>query len=113
MCSLSHHHVHWLTSYITVFQEYAQFLLYLGELDLLEVELLRPLANGHQLAAAFGVKPGPWMTRALEIVIDWQLRNPERVDGQGAIDEVMKHKDELDFTAVNKVAKEKEEEMGS
>lgn len=73
---------------------------------------MRPLVNGHQLAASLGVKPGPWMTRALEIVIDWQLRNPDRTDGEGVINEVMERKGELDLTAAPKVARKKKKETG-
>ncbi|KMU78011.1 tRNA nucleotidyltransferase [Coccidioides immitis RMSCC 3703] len=81
-----------------VFSEYVEFLLYIKEQNMLDVDALRPLANGHQLASALGAMPGPWMSKALEMVIEWQLRNPERDDGDGAIAEVKRRADELDLS---------------
>ncbi|WEW61206.1 CCA tRNA nucleotidyltransferase, mitochondrial [Emydomyces testavorans] len=93
-----------------VFQEYGEFLLYLRGQDMLEVEALRPLVNGHQLASALGVKPGPWTAKALDMVVEWQLRHPERSDGEGALDEVKRRRDELDLTACPKKRSEKKDE---
>ncbi|KAI1940766.1 CCA tRNA nucleotidyltransferase, mitochondrial [Ophidiomyces ophidiicola] len=91
-----------------VFKEYEQFLLYLKAQDLLGVDALRPLVNGRQLASAFGVLPGPWMSKALDMVIEWQLRNPERRDGKGAIEEVERRKDSLELTTAPKKKRTKQ-----
>lgn len=37
-----------------------------------------------------GIKPGPWMKDALDVVMAWQLRNPDAVDPSQAIEEVKK-----------------------
>lgn len=63
---------------------------------------MKPLVNGRELKDALGVQQGPWVTHALDMVINWQLRNPERTDKEGPTEEVISRKDELDFTVVNK-----------
>ena len=80
-----------------VFWGYEKFLLYIEDQDLLEVCSLRPLINGRDISATLGVKAGPWMNRAIEMVIAWQLRNPGRSDGDGAMDEIINRREELDF----------------
>ncbi|PGH23721.1 hypothetical protein AJ80_02149 [Polytolypa hystricis UAMH7299] len=72
-----------------VFEEYEKFVLYIEKQGLADANLLRPLANGRELGAALGVKAGPWMMRALEMVIEWQLKNPDISDTDMAIAEVI------------------------
>jgi tRNA nucleotidyltransferase (CCA-adding enzyme) len=71
------------------------FLDHLAALNLLEVTSLRPLVNGNELAKALDVRPGQWMTRALEICLAWQLRNPNKTSAAEAIEEVQRRRDEL------------------
>lgn len=61
---------------------------------------LKPLLNGRDLKDALGVKQGPWVTHALEMVINWQLRNPTRSDKEGPMQEVIGRKDELNFDVI-------------
>lgn len=49
---------------------------------------LKPLLDGKALAKAIGTPPGPWMKDALDVVMAWQLRNPDITDPQQAIEEV-------------------------
>lgn len=49
---------------------------------------IRPLVDGKTLSAALSTKPGPWMTQALDIIMAWQLRNPDIIDPAAAIEEV-------------------------
>ncbi|KAL8726395.1 MAG: hypothetical protein Q9166_006746 [cf. Caloplaca sp. 2 TL-2023] len=74
---------------------YASWLSTLKDFDLLEAYQLKPLVTGHELAKAFDAKPGPWMSKALEMVIGWQLRNRDESDPHAAIAEVKERKNEL------------------
>ena len=70
-------------------RDYAQWLLYLREMNLLEVFALKPLVNGKQLMHATGRTAGPWLVSALNMAMEWQLRNPESTDTEAAIAEVL------------------------
>ncbi|KAG8527456.1 uncharacterized protein KY384_007608 [Bacidia gigantensis] len=73
-------------------RQYAAWLEKLQTLDLLDVDQLKPLASGDQIAAVFPrAKKGSWMKKALDIVVEWQLRNPGATDVEQAIEEV-KHR---------------------
>ncbi|CAK3873400.1 CCA tRNA nucleotidyltransferase, mitochondrial [Lecanosticta acicola] len=75
----------------TIQRKYTTFLDQLQALDLLEVCTLKPLLDGKALAKAIGTPPGPWMKDALDVVMAWQLRNPDAKDPQQAIEEVKAH----------------------
>jgi tRNA nucleotidyltransferase (CCA-adding enzyme) len=72
------------------------FLDHLQELDLMEAPSLKRLIDGTQLAKALGVKPGKWMNKAMDICMEWQLRNPTATDPAGAVDEVRSRADEIE-----------------
>ncbi|KAL8814309.1 MAG: hypothetical protein Q9223_006458 [Gallowayella weberi] len=74
---------------------YAAWLSEIEDMGLLEVYQLKPLITGDKLAKALEEKPGPWMTKALEIVVAWQLRNPDESDAEAAISQVRGKKKEL------------------
>ena len=74
---------------------YAQWLSYLDEQGLLDADQIKPLVDGKQVTKALGVKPGPWMQKALGIAMEWQLRNPDQTDPAGAIAEIKERKHEL------------------
>ncbi|KAK6853624.1 poly A polymerase head domain-containing protein [Apiospora arundinis] len=76
------------------------FLDHLRELDVVEAPLLKRIIDGTQLAKALGVRPGRWMTQALDVCVAWQLRNPEATDPAGAVEEVRSKKDELGIPIV-------------
>ena len=59
------------------------------------MDTLKPLVNGKMVADALRVRPGPWTGRALEIIIEWQLRNPNEQDKDKAIAEVQARQGEL------------------
>ena len=80
-----------------IFEEYGIFVTHLKDLDLLEVTSLKPLLDGNQLRTALDVKAGPWMKAALEVVMAWQLRHPGSQDTAAAVEEVNKHRDELEI----------------
>jgi tRNA nucleotidyltransferase (CCA-adding enzyme) len=79
----------------TVLAEWQRFLDHLVELDVVDAPNLKRLLDGRILAKELGVKPGKWMSAALDVTTAWQLRNPGVTDYAGAVEEVRKRKDEL------------------
>lgn len=71
----------------------AKFLSTIKSLNLLEAHTFKPLVTGTDLAKAIGAKPGPWMKFALDVVMAWQLRNPDVTDPAEAIAQVSKNED--------------------
>lgn len=59
--------------------------------------MLKPIAGGKQITKSLSAKDGPWLKSALDMVMAWQLRHPDEKDPQGAIDEVVNRKCELDI----------------
>ncbi|KAK8128711.1 CCA tRNA nucleotidyltransferase- mitochondrial [Apiospora sp. TS-2023a] len=76
------------------------FLDHLQELDVMEAPLLKRIIDGTQLAKALGVRPGRWMTQALDVCVAWQLRNPDATDPAGAVEEVRGKAEELGIPIV-------------
>ncbi|KAL8953383.1 MAG: hypothetical protein Q9222_000760 [Ikaeria aurantiellina] len=74
---------------------YATWLSTLKDLDLLEAYQLKPLVKGDALARELAVRQGPWVTKALEMVVAWQLRNPDNTDPAIAVSEVKSRRREL------------------
>ena len=56
-------------------------------MDLLEAYKLKPLMKGDKLAKAFDTKSVKWRSEALERIVAWQLRNPDKSDPELAIEE--------------------------
>jgi hypothetical protein len=50
---------------------------HLWEMDLMDVESIKPIVDGKRLQKDLNTGPGPWMKDALDICMAWQLRNPE------------------------------------
>ena len=73
---------------------YAIFLAHLTKLKILDVDTFKPLLKGTDLAKALGTKPGPWMKDALDVVMAWQLRNPDSIDAATAIEAVKASRDQ-------------------
>ncbi|KAI9800316.1 MAG: CCA tRNA nucleotidyltransferase, mitochondrial [Piccolia ochrophora] len=72
---------------------YTAFLDHLHSQKLLDAYALPCILTGSEIAIALNTKPGPWMKEALEVVMAWQLRHPERPEAkQEAIEEVRKVK---------------------
>jgi hypothetical protein len=69
----------------TVVKSYNKFLSYIVEQGLEGVCELKPIVNGGEVMKAFGVKMGPWMSKALDLVMQWQLLNPRIQDKQKAL----------------------------
>ncbi|GMF81358.1 unnamed protein product [Aspergillus oryzae] len=82
---------------LAVIQEYNQFLSYLVEHDLENVYDMKPIVNGVEIAQNLASPKGPWMSKALDMVIKWQLLHPEITDKAKALEEVSSRKEELDI----------------
>ena len=78
-----------------VFAEWQGFLDHLEELEVMDAPAIKRLIDGTQLAKALGVKPGRWMTAALDVVMRWQLRHNGETDPAGAVEEVKTKREEL------------------
>lgn len=72
-----------------------KFLDHLLDMDVWDVCGMKGLINGQELATELGTKPGRWTGRALEMCMEWQLRNPGVHSRDGAIHEVRLRADEL------------------
>lgn len=81
--------------YQALVRDYALWLSELRSLGLLDVYLLRPLVDGCEISAALGSKNGPWLKKALEISIAWQLRNPNQTEKGACMEEIVRRKKEL------------------
>merc|ERR1712000_293167 len=71
-----------------IFKDYAAFLSQITDHGLLEAYNFKPLIDGNALAKALDTKPGPWMKSGMDIIMAWQLRNPDLTDSEAAIEEV-------------------------
>lgn len=80
-----------------VLDGYSLWLSHLSSLKLLDADQLKSIVTGDELMKAFNIKRGRWVSTALDFVIEWQLRNPDRTDTAGAIAEVVERKAELNI----------------
>ncbi|TGO15034.1 hypothetical protein BTUL_0045g00440 [Botrytis tulipae] len=83
--------------YQSLFSEWQKFIDHLKDLDVMEAPAIRGIVDGKILSKALGVKPGIWMAPALNVCMEWQLRNPDSTDTEAAIEEVRKRKEELNI----------------
>ena len=74
--------------------EYDQFLAYIVDKDLEDVCELKPIVNGAEIMKALEAKNGPWMSKALTIVMDAQLLRPG-LSKDEALDEVRRQRADL------------------
>ena len=73
-------------------RKYSLFIQKLSELKLLEAYNFKPIMDGKALAKALNTPPGPWMKDALEVVMAYQLRNPDTATAEDALAEVKQSK---------------------
>lgn len=60
---------------------------------------IKPLIDGKTLSKTLSIPPGPWMKDALDVVVAWQLRNPDVQDPTLAIEDVRNKLRENDANA--------------
>ena len=80
---------------MVVIKTYDRFLSYIVDNGLEEACDLKPIVNGSELIRSLGAKPGPWMSKALEMVVNWQLLHPELTEKEMALQEVSQRKSDL------------------
>lgn len=82
-----------------LFSEWQGLIDHLEQLDVMDAPGERPLVSGNVLLKELNAKGGPWTKEALDICMEWQLRNPGAVAGpeseKAAIEEVRKRSHEL------------------
>jgi tRNA nucleotidyltransferase (CCA-adding enzyme) len=62
-----------------IIQSYNSFVEKIHELDLTSDVEARPILNGKEVVEALGAgKPGPWVGKVLDDVIEWQLGHPHQ-----------------------------------
>ncbi|TVY64215.1 CCA tRNA nucleotidyltransferase [Lachnellula suecica] len=84
------------SSYENLFRDWQLFIDHLTDMDVMDAPSLRLLVNGDDLKEALGgIKPGMWMKPALDVCIEWQLRNPGNEDKEAAMNEVKMKRNEL------------------
>ncbi|APA12836.1 hypothetical protein sscle_10g076060 [Sclerotinia sclerotiorum 1980 UF-70] len=83
--------------YQSLFSEWQQFIDHLRDLDVMEAPAIRGIIDGKILSKALGVRPDMWMGPALNVCMEWQLRNPNSTDAEAAIEEVRKRRQELNI----------------
>ena len=76
-------------------REWSSWLEHLAKIDVLNAYDFRPVVDGKALSKALGLKPGPWMKEALDVVMAWQLRQSTTPTIEGAIEEVRNKHGEL------------------
>ncbi|GES60029.1 poly(A) polymerase [Aspergillus terreus] len=72
-----------------------KFLSYIIENDLQDVCTMKPIVNGSEIMKGLGARNGPWMSKAMEEVIEWQLLHPDVTDKQKALDHLAQMKGEF------------------
>ncbi|KAF2482960.1 hypothetical protein BDY17DRAFT_138728 [Neohortaea acidophila] len=72
----------------TIERKYTLFVEHLKTLNILDAYTFKPLLDGKTLAKAINTPPGPWMKDALDVVMTYQLRNPDTANTDDAIAEV-------------------------
>ncbi|PLB51208.1 tRNA nucleotidyltransferase/poly(A) polymerase [Aspergillus steynii IBT 23096] len=80
-----------------VVQDYDKFLTYVVDHNLQDIHDLKPIVHGGEIMQRLGGKKGPWLARALEMVLEWQLLHPECTDKEKALEVVCARKEELGF----------------
>ena len=84
-----------------IIERYARWLKRLESLKLLDVAAMKPIVNGNRIQEELGdLRGGPWLKTALDMVIEWQLGNPDadaadEASKARAIAEVLSRKEEL------------------
>ncbi|CAI7575158.1 unnamed protein product [Penicillium crustosum] len=84
-----------LRDFAEVAREYDQFLAYIVEKDLEGVCELKPIVNGDEIMKSLGAKKGPWMSKAVNMAMEWQLLHPDSTDKEKALEEIAGRRAEL------------------
>lgn len=80
-----------LTAIDKLISDYTSFLSHIHNLSVAEAYNFKPVLDGTRLAKSLGTKPGPWLKDGLEVVMAWQLANPEVANPSAALEAVKAH----------------------
>ncbi|OQE44641.1 hypothetical protein PENCOP_c002G04053 [Penicillium coprophilum] len=84
-----------LREFAEVIREYDQFLAYIVESDLEDVCDLKPIVNGDEILKSLGAKKGPWMSKAINMAMEWQLLHPDITEKEKVLEEIVGRRAEL------------------
>ncbi|RVX67205.1 hypothetical protein B0A52_08639 [Exophiala mesophila] len=71
--------------FTTIADRYQKFLLHIQERSLEDAHKIAPILNGNQIMTALrNPKAGPWLTRAIEVVVRWQFDTSDPTKEQAA-----------------------------
>ena len=73
---------------------YERFAEYVRHEGLEDIYTRTPMINGRKMAEVLETKSGPWMKGALNLVMAWELDNPDR-GREDAIEMVKQNRDEM------------------
>lgn len=71
------------------------------------------MLDGKQICAALDTKPGVWTKSALDVVMAWQLRNPDVTDTKDVLEEVRAWKEQVNIEEPPKKKAKKQGELTS
>ncbi|PKS11591.1 hypothetical protein jhhlp_003356 [Lomentospora prolificans] len=83
------------TGLCTFVSTWEKFFDHLTVLDVTDAPSIKPLVDGHLLARSLGVKPGKWMSNALDACLAWQFSHPEITDIDKVIEAVKTRRNEI------------------
>lgn len=66
-------------------------------MDVVDAASIKPLVEGHSLARSLNMKPGRWMSKALEACLAWQFDHPEITNADDIIQVIKSRREELDI----------------
>lgn len=85
-----------------VLDGWQKFIDHVEKMNLMKVATEPNPVNGKQLLKALGnIKTGKWIADALNVCMEWKLRNPNATSSEGAIEEVKKKRMELGIPPAN------------
>ncbi|KAK6586911.1 hypothetical protein PZA11_000201 [Diplocarpon coronariae] len=83
-------------SFSAIVSDWAEFITHLNRMKIMDAASVKSIIDGKQLCKELGgIKPGVWMKPALDVVMEWQLRNPGVEDYQEAIQGLKRRREEL------------------
>jgi tRNA nucleotidyltransferase (CCA-adding enzyme) len=81
--------------YANLFAGWQGFIEHIEKMELMDVATEKYPLTGTLLSKSLGAKTGEWMKRALDVCMEWQLRNPGSGNINEAVEEVRGRSDEL------------------
>ncbi|EXJ94154.1 hypothetical protein A1O1_02547 [Capronia coronata CBS 617.96] len=91
---------------------YQTFVTYIAEQKLEDAHLIAPILKGNEITEALGgLKTGPWLKQAVDLLAEWQFTHPEATKEE-AIEMIVRKKPELDIREQNPPTSKKKKGKG-